>query len=126
MLVMRIRAAGLVALWIIVAVLTSAVATCVPGVATSAKAPMSSCMGDGQLCVSPAGPTNCCVQVAPQLAVAKVGVKSPARVVMHWLAPIGASAAASALISIFNSGSPPDSTPTLGLPIYIIFGTILV
>ena len=122
---MRMRSAG-IALWMVVAVVTSALATCVPGGMASEKASMPSCMSDGQLCVSSTGPTNCCAQVAPQLAVTKVDLKSPIRVVMHWLAPVRPVPVAWVLDSIINTGSPPNPTAPLGLPRYITFGTLLV
>lgn len=122
---MQFRAAGIVALWIIVAVVTSTAGTCAPGVMQSRQ--MASCMGNGQACLSSAAATDCCTQLEPRLAVAKVDVsKSSVRSVVHWFTPITPVTLVSATSTIFNTGSLPDLIATFGPPRYITFGTFLI
>lgn len=132
MRLMRIRAAGVVALWVIVVMATSAVLTCIPGVMAPQSTETLSCMGDmgnAQAAVSSSnGPMGCCTQHESQIAVTKkVDVlTAPVRAVLHWLTPITPVTVVWVPSSIVATGSPPDPTVALGPPRYISFGTLLI
>jgi hypothetical protein len=124
---MRIRAAGIVALLVVVGVITSTVVTCVAGAMTSKDKPMASCGGSHDDCVSSGDPANCCKYSDPQLIPAKVDLlNAPIRHVLQWLTPVHAEVIAPAAISIASTGSPPELTTALGPPTYIVLSTLLI
>src|SRR5216684_8784383 len=88
---MRSRGAGIMAVWVIAAVVASAVMTCVPGTMQMQASQVASCAGmagmDGeQPCVS-AVATDCCTHHEPSLMAAKADLlKTPLQHVSPWLA----------------------------------------
>jgi len=123
---MRIRAAGIVALLLIVGVITSAVAPCVAGAMAPRHDEMASCGGSHDEGVSSGNPANCCKYSDPQLIPAKVDLlNAPIRHVLEWLTPVHAVIAPAA-ISIASTGSPPELTTALGPPTYIVLSTLLI
>ena len=128
MCVMRIRAAGIVALWVIAAVVTSAVATCIPGSMTMPASQMTPCTGHPQPRVSfTTVPMDCCAEIAPQVAVSKVEIlKAPARSVLLWFTPTTSVPLVFIPSSVLPTGSPPDLTTALNPPAYIAFSTLLI
>lgn len=128
MAVMRIRATGLVALWVIVAVVTSAVATCIPGAMAMHASQMPPCSGDPQPCLSfKTVPMDCCAEIAPQMAVSKVEIlKAPARTVLLWFTPTTSVDFVFIPSSVLATGSPPGLVTALNPPAYIAFSTLLI
>lgn len=128
MIAMRIRAAGVVALWVIAAVVASAVTTCVPGAMQMPASEMASCAGmdDEQPSVSSDVATDCCTHHEPSLTVAKADLqKSPLHHVSPWLTWI-AVVIVSKTISVITAESPPELISTLGPPTYIVLSTLRV
>lgn len=82
------------AVCVIMAVVASAVMTCVPGAMQMQASEMASCadiagMDDEQSGVSSAATTDCCTHHDPSLTVAKADLlKTPLQHVSPWLAPI--------------------------------------
>lgn len=126
---MRTRAAGVVALWVIAAVVASAVTTCVPGAMQMQTSQMASCAGmdDEQPSVSSDGATDCCTHHEPSLTAAKAHlVKTPAQQASPWLAWMAPIAIVPTTLSIITAESPPDLISTLGPPTYIVLSTLRV
>lgn len=124
---MRIRAAGLVAVWVvIIAVVTASVSTCVPN-AMMAMSQTPPGMGTEQPALSaPFAPMDCCVRIQPQIAVTRLDLlRLPARSVLYWLTPV----ADTARVSIQRTAVPPPSPPDLSAlspPHYIAFSALLI
>lgn len=128
---MRIRAAGVMAVGVIVAVVASAVTTCVPGAMEMQASHVASCadmagMEDEQPCVSSDVATDCCTHHVPSLTSAKADLlKSPLQHVSSWLAWIAPVVIVTKL-SIITAESPPELISTLGPPAYIVLSTLRV
>ena len=135
---MRIRAAGIMATWVIVAFSVSTVMTCVPGSmraqTTDAETEMLSCMHDEQPSVS-SGPTassdaavGCCTHHEPSLTAAKADLlRAPVQQVLPWLAWIPpATVVRTAALGLRTAESPPELISTLGPPTYIVLSTLRV
>src|SRR5712692_514235 len=129
---MRIRGAAVVADWVIVAVVASAVTTCVPGAMEMQASQVASCAGmagmdDRQPCVSSAVATDCCTHHEPSLTSAKADLlKSPLQHVSSWLAWIAPVVIVSTKLSIITAESPPELISPLGPPAYIVLSTLRV
>jgi hypothetical protein len=129
---MRIRAAGIMAIWVIVAVSVSTVMTCVPGSMRPQASEMLSCMGDEQSSVS-SGVTassdaviDCCTHHEPWLTAAKADLlKAPVQHVLPWLAWVPPAAIVRTTLSI-TAESPPELTSTVGPPTYIVLSALRV
>lgn len=128
MSVMRIRAMEMVALGVIVTVVTSALATCIPGAMAMHASQMPPCTDHEQPTVSlDVPPTDCCAKIAPQVVVSKVQVlKAPARSVLLWFTPTMSVALVFIPSSVLPTGSPPDLTTPFNTPPYIAFSTLLI
>lgn len=128
MAVMRIRAAGLVALWVIVALVTSAAAICVPGAMAMHASQMPQCTSHEHPSFSfDVSPMDCCAEIAPQLAVSKVEIlAAPARSVLLWFTPITPADLVFIPSSVLSTGSPPGLSTALNRPAYIAFSTLLI
>lgn len=128
MSVMRIRATGIVAVWVIVALVTSAVATCIPGAMAMHASQMPPCSGDPQPCLSfKTVPMDCCAEIAPQVAESRVEVlKAPARSLLAWLTPTTSVELVFIASSVRPTGSPPGLVTALNPPAYIAFSTLLI
>ena len=137
MAVMRIRAAGVMATWVIVAFSVSTVMTCVPGFmraqATEAETEMLSCMHGEQPSVS-SGPTassdaavGCCTHHEPSLTAAKADLlHAPVQVMSPWLAWTPAAVIVRTPLSLLTAESPPELNSALGPPAYIVLSTLRV
>jgi hypothetical protein len=125
---MRIRATGIVALWVIAAVVTSAVATCIPGAMAMHGSQMPQCTGHEQPSASfDVPPMDCCAEIAPQVVVSKVELlKAPARSVLLWFTPTTSVALVFVPSSVLPTGSPPGLSTALNPPAYIAFSTLLI
>ena len=125
---MRVRAEGVVALWVIVAVVASAVVTCVPGAMLMQASQMPSCTGDEQPCLSPGGEMDCCTHPEPSLTAAKADLlKAPVQHVLPWLTFTAPVVIVTTALSIVGTESPPELTNrTLGLPTYIALSTLRI
>ena len=116
------------ALWVIVAVVASAVVTCVPGAMRMQASQMLSCTGDEQPCVSSGAAMDCCTHPEPSLTAATADLlKAPVRHVSPWLTSTAPVAIVSTALSIISTESPPELTNrTLGLPTYIALSTLRI
>lgn len=124
---MRIRAAGVVALWVMMAVVASAVVTCVPGAMLMQASRMPSCTGDQELCVSSGVAMDCCTNSEPSLTAAKADLlKAPVRHVLPWLTSTASVVIVTTALSIVSTESPPELTTAVGLPTYIILSTLRI
>lgn len=123
---MQIRAARIVALWVVVAVVASAVVTCVPDTMSMALQ-MPSCTGDERPCVSSGVAMDCCTHPVPSLTAAKTDLlKAPVRHASQWLASIAPVVLVPPAISVVSTESPPGLNRTLGPPIYIVISTLRI
>jgi hypothetical protein len=129
---MRIRVAGVVALWVIAAVVASAVTTCVPGAMQMLASQTPSCaamagMDDEQPCVSSAAATDCCTHHEPSLSAAKADLlKTPRQHVSPWLAWIAPVVIVPTRLSIVTGESPPELTSAFGPPACFLLSTLRV
>lgn len=125
---MRIRVTGVVALWVIVAVVASAVVTCAPGAMRMKASQMPSCTGDEQPCLSFGVAMDCCTHPEPSLTAAKADLlKAPVQHVLPWLTSAAPVVIVSTALSIISTESPPELTNrTLGLPTYIALSTLRI
>src|SRR5712691_2175093 len=111
---MRIRAAGVPAVYVIIAVVASAVTTCVPGAMEMHASQVASCAGmagmnDEQPCVSSAAAADCCTHHEPSLTSAKADLlKSPLQHVPSWVAWMAPVVIVPANVSIRTAESPPE------------------
>lgn len=120
------------AVWVIVAVVASAVMTCVPGAMQMQASQMPSCadmagMDDEQPCVSSDVATDCCTHHEPSLTAAKADLlKTPLQHVSPWLAWIAPVVIVPTTLSIITAESQPELISTLGPPTYIVLSTLRV
>src|SRR5436309_14163572 len=114
MLGVRIRASEVTAVWIIAAVVASAVTTCVPGTMDMQASRGTACagmagMGDGESRVSSAVASDCCTYHEPSLTSSKADVlKSPLQDVSSWLVWIAPIVNVPTRLSIVSAESPPE------------------
>ena len=131
MLEVRIRAGQILTVWVMSAVVASAVTTCVPGSMQEQVSQVTSCadmagMNDEQPGVSPDAATDCCTHHLPSLTSAKTDLlKSPLQQTSSWLAWIAPVAIVPTTLSI-TAESPPELISTLGPPTYIVLSTLRV
>ena len=118
--------------WLAVAVMTSAVTTCVPGAMQMQASGVVSCasmagMDDEHPCVSARAATDCCTHHQPSLTSAKADLlKSPLQPQSSWLAWIAPAVIVPTNLSIIAAESPPELISTLGPPAYIVLSTLRV
>ena len=127
MLSMRVWAAKLAAAGVIVAVVSSAVLTCVPGAMSVHDAPMSACasmrQAGGGLSADVA--TNCCVRHELFLTAARIDLRQvPFRSLASGESVMSPTVAATAVAR--RAETPPGLTSTLGPPVYITLSTLRV
>ena len=110
-----------------VAVVASAVVTCVPGAMLMPASQMPSCTPDQQLCVSSGVAMDCCTNPEPSLTTAKADLlKAPVRHVLPWLTSTASVVIVTTALSIVSTESPPELTTAVGLPTYIILSTLRI
>lgn len=127
MLNMRVWAAKLAAVGMIVAVVSSAVLTCVPGAMSVHEAPMSACasMHEAEAELSADVATNCCVQHELFLTSARIDLRQvPLRSLASSESVMSVTVAATAVAQ--RAETPPGLTSTLGPPVYITLSTLRV
>ena len=127
MLSMRVWAAKLAAVGMIVAVVSSAVLTCVPGAMSVHEAPMSACanMHEAGAGLSADGATNCCVRHELFLTAARIELRQvPFRSLGSGESVMPAAVAAMGVAQ--RAETPPGLTSTLGPPVYITLSTLRV
>jgi hypothetical protein len=120
------------AVCVIIAVVASAVTTCVPGAMNMRAFQAASCAGmagmdDDQPCVSSAPATDCCTHHEPSLTSGKADVlKAPLQHASPWLAWLAPVVNVPTTGSIITGESPPEVISTLGPPTYIVLSTLRV
>jgi hypothetical protein len=117
------------AVWLLVAVLSSAVMTCVPRAMPMQASAMPACgeMDMDEASVSSDMPMDCCTHHDPSLSAAKADLlKSPLQETSSWLAWLAPAVVASATLSVITSESPPELISTLGPPTYIALSALRV
>jgi hypothetical protein len=129
---MRIRAARVTTVWIIAAVVASAVATCVPGAMDLQASRGTACagmagMGDDESRVSSALPSDCCTHHEPSLTSSKADLlNSPQQDTSSWVAWLAPVTIVPTKLSIITAESPPELISTLGPPTYIVLSTLRI
>lgn len=126
MLSMRVWAAKLAAVGVIVAVVSSAVLTCVPGAMPVHEAPMSACasMRQAGAGLSADVATNCCVRHELFLTAARIDLRQvPLRSLASGESAMSTVAATAVAL---RAETPPGLTSTLGPPLYITLSTLRV
>jgi len=121
----RIRAAAVLAVGLIVGIVASAVVTCAPGSAPAPASQMASCFGTSQRCLTSAA-TGGCLQHEPSLTAAKAELlKAPTR---HASPRLLAIALVTMMPTVLPSGtgSPPGLTRTLSHPTYILLSRLRI
>ena len=122
----RIRAAAVLALALIVTVVTSAAVTCAPGGESTPKTQMASCVGAAQPCIASVAMDRC-VQHEPSLTASKTELlKAPARHALPPLAPIALAVMIPTLFPVSRTGSPPGPIRTVSHPTYILLSTLRI
>ena len=127
-MVMRIRGAALMAVWLVVTVVSSAVMTCVPHAMQNQASPMPACaeMSSEESGLAPDAPADCCTHHDPSLSVRKTDLlTSSYQATSSWLAWLAPVALGPSTVSVITGESPPAST-TLGPPSYIALSALRV
>lgn len=127
MLSMRTWAAKLATVCVIMAVVSSAVLTCVPGAMSVHEAPMSACasMHEAGAGLSADVATNCCVRHDLFLTAARIDLRQvPLRSLASGESVMSTTVAATAVAQ--RAETPPGLTSTLGPPVYIALSTLRV
>src|SRR5947209_20409649 len=86
-LVMRIRGAALMAVWLVVTVVSSAVMTCIPHAVQNRASPVPACAGmsNEEACLAPDVPADCCTRHDPSLSARKTDLLTPSlQTVSPW------------------------------------------
>lgn len=123
---MRIRAARMIAGWMIVTVVASAVMTCIPGAMHMQASQMPSCasMDDDSPCIWSDVATDCCTHHDPTLTSAKADLlKGPLQLVLPWLPP---AVIVPTSPSLTRAESRHHPISTVGPPTYIALSTLRV
>lgn len=132
MQLVRIRAAGIVALLVVVSVITSALATCLPGAMASMPTMADEHMTCGHESDSGYGvsavPADCCKSIEPVVLTKIDSLKPPVRGVLRWMTSTMVAATLPLPISVTAtvSPSPPDSVIAGGPPRYVVLRTFLI
>lgn len=126
---MPVRLAKLAAVCVMVAVISSAAMTCVPGSMRTAAMRMPACSDMGSSDRAPAVTgdlaTACCVRHEPALTAAKIDLH---RVLLDRVALIAPLVAPMASVTVFthHAPQPPGLASTLGPPAYITLSTLRI
>jgi hypothetical protein len=114
---MRIRGAALMAVWLGVTVVSSAVMTCVPRAAQLPASRMPACAGMSteEPCLAPDVPADCCTRHDPSLSVRKTDfLTSPLQATSSWLAWLAPVVLVPTTVSVIAGKSPPEPISNLG------------
>jgi hypothetical protein len=117
------------AVWLVIAVMSSTVMTCVPRAMQRRASQMPACAGmtSEDPCASSNSLTTCCTHHDPSLTVAKADVlKSPLHEMTTWPTGPATIGLLSTVPSVVSGESPPELISTLGPPSYIALSALRV
>jgi hypothetical protein len=129
LVMMRIRGAALMAVWLVVAVVSSAVMTCVPRAIQMPASRMPACAGMSteEPCLAPDVPADCCTHHDPSVSVRKTDLlTSPLQETSSWLAWLAPVVLVPTTVSVIAGESSPEPISSLGPPPYIALSALRV